>query len=194
MKLHDVKEVSAWALVTTVLAVGVLGGIIAHCADPDVVVIGTSSATIQGCKITSEVKAANEDYNVEVVIKAENPSAEAKSFDLPILLVRKDFTGSPLSRSFSPNDYKSTDEFEVTQHFNVAGNSSATATIKMPINARPSKDPKESINIPNYEIEVINGEGANSVITSSNNVTAANTERSTIGVFSAILAWPKENK
>lgn len=108
MKWTDCREIARWTVVTAV-AVMCLGGVrMATCALDTAAPMALPKVTVAGCELTASVEQVEGTDNLRVTIQANNTTAQEQSLDADVTLVRREFTGNPMSRTMSPNDYKET--------------------------------------------------------------------------------------
>lgn len=173
MGYRGLREIVVWAALTAVVVGGLLTGG-AAVSNLRAVQPAKPFANVGGCKITADARAVWLPNNVSLVMRAENPSSGVKRFDVVMSLVRRDFTGNPMSRVMRPDDYKETVERTLTVHLAPAGKGTAVKTVVMPIDARPAAKKSEIGGmVPSYEVRVGSG------------------KQVAIASFSANLAWPK---
>lgn len=135
MTLRDLRQTAMWAVVTSVLVIGVLDSRVAQSFAP--LRNGPPSASVNGCKLTAEAKRSSTPNNVALVLRAENPWSDIRRFDVSLTVIREDFVGNPMSRTIRPNDYKRTTESKLLQRFAAAGRKTSVKTILVPVDARP---------------------------------------------------------
>lgn len=144
MNYRSLREIAAWAVMTAVVVGGLLTSRPADSKDA-VPQPPRLTASVGGCSISAEVKAAQKPNEVKIVITADNPSADTKRLDVVVSLVRRDFVGSPLSRSMSPSDYREKVERSQMVHFAPTGKHAAVKTLTMSIDASPAAPKPEVI-------------------------------------------------
>ncbi len=136
MSKQDVTEILKWTGLTAVLVVGLFWSQAADSADPagpprPMIAVGD-------LKISAEARPARDPYRVALSITIENPTATPKRLDLPLSLIRQEFTGNPLARTIGPMDTKNTVERRETFHFSVPASKTTVRTVVLPIQARPT--------------------------------------------------------
>ncbi len=153
MKLRDLKEAFVWMAVTSVLGVGILGAIVADSAGPSVNNIPSGpTVTMDGCKVTTSMDLTQDRDAANVVVTVQNPTSVTKQIDVPIQLVRVEFSGNPMSRSPRPDDYRETTVNTTMQRFLVGPSKSAQRTLIMSTNIEPGDLLKSSR--PSYKLVV----------------------------------------
>jgi hypothetical protein len=108
MKWTDCREIARWTVITAVVVTCLGGGHIATCALDVSRVAEPPTPTLGAFELSSSVEQIEGTDNLRVTIHATNTAREPQSLDANVSLVRRQFVGSMVSRTISPNDYKET--------------------------------------------------------------------------------------
>jgi hypothetical protein len=181
MKGKDVREITVWAVVTLIVVMGVFGTRTAQSQGPAMGLV-EPSVMVDGVKITASVKAVDEPYKVLLTVSATNTGTKTQKIEPHFIFTRSDFTGSPLSRVYNPNDYKKTIEETVKMSLTVPASKTVNRTVTVPIAARLA-EPKQ--NAPGQPIVPTTPPSYNVTLEGQK-------EAMPLANFSASIAWPKK--